>query len=118
VAHNLSYFLSLAPYTARARFMHPLLPLPQALNLVLVVLGAVFVFHHFRAKPVAVRGTFLGTLLLVAPLFLLFGWENEVRVFAICFPSAFMLAAHTVAELTLDTPMPRLTERTRPSLSG
>lgn len=101
-AHNLEYLLSVSPYLARARTYDPLLPVPISLNVLLLALGAAFVFYRFRSKPIEVYGMFFGTWLAVLPLFLMFGYANEVRVFALCFPAGFVLAGYTLADLSGD----------------
>jgi uncharacterized membrane protein YeaQ/YmgE (transglycosylase-associated protein family) len=44
-----------------------------------------------RRVPRLVERLFLASVAAVAPLFLLFGFENEVRVFALAFPALFVL---------------------------
>ena len=98
-AHNLAYLASPSPWLGRGRIFHPLLPYPSALNLLLVGLFVAFVAYRFRARPLELRVTFLALLLATLPLFLAYGFESEVRVFALAYPAAMALAAHTLAEM-------------------
>lgn len=106
-AHNAAYLASPSPWLGRARVFHPLLPYPSALNLLLVALFVAFIGTRFRSRPLELRVTFLALLLATLPLFLLFGYESEVRVFALCFPAGMALASFTLAEL--------LAEKTEPT---
>jgi hypothetical protein len=102
LAHNFEYLLSSAPWLGRGRVYHPIVPAPAALNIVLIALTVFFVGHQFPRRPLELRILLLTGLACLLPLYLLFGNENEVRVFALCFPSAMALAAHTLADLLAD----------------
>jgi hypothetical protein len=70
----------------------------HALNLFL--LGTLLALVWRRAYLREVRLIFLYSVLAYLPFFLLFGWKDEVRVFAPAFAAFVLLAAHGLREAT------------------
>jgi hypothetical protein len=99
LGENLRYLASLQPYTERARFVSALLPLPRSLNVALLAIGGGLLLSGFRNKPLTLRAMFLGVFALVFPLYLAFGWHDEIRVVGMTFPAGFALCAFTLRDL-------------------
>jgi len=78
---NLNFLLSVKPYFGFTDTYAPTLPTPSSINLVNLGLLLVVILQGARLKLWDNLVLFLGTALVILPLFLLFGYENEVRVF-------------------------------------
>lgn len=96
---NIAYLLSSAPYLGRDRSISPFVPTPVSLNIVLVAVVAGLLLMGRRGKPVELRAMFFGVMVFVIPLYLVFGWRNEIRVFGMAFPIAGVLAAFALRDL-------------------
>jgi len=97
--HNLEYWAKLRGFFATHDEFAMGIPLPvgaHILNLAVVIL--VWRFGR-RRVPSVVGPTFLWSIAAVAPLALLFGFENEVRVFASAAPAFVVLGAGAVDAL-------------------
>jgi hypothetical protein len=66
-------------------------PLPAGLNILVMTLFAVSIGLQWRRKSPELRTIFLATFAVLLPMFLVGGFIDEIRVFAILFPSAFVL---------------------------
>lgn len=96
---NMRFLASVDPYVGRERLISAFVPTPIALNAVLVGVVAGLLLHEWRAKPAILRAMFVGSVALVVPLYLVFGWRNEIRVFGMAFPVACCLASYTLQKL-------------------
>lgn len=70
---------------------------PRGLHVVNLLLLAGILWIARRRAPREVLHAFLLTALAILPLFLLFGWRDEIRVFGPAFPAFFALAASCFA---------------------
>lgn len=97
--HNLRYWASLRWLLATQDTFGTALPLPIAFNLLnLAALYAMWARGKAHV-PSEVARAFALSAVAVAPLLLLFGFENEIRVFAIAVPPLVALAGGAVASL-------------------
>jgi hypothetical protein len=95
-AHNLRYWSSLRWVFAYQDAFGTAVPLPVAFNVVnLAVLWGVWSIGEPRV-PREVARAFAWSAALVLPLLLLFGFENELRVFAVAVPPLVVLGAGAV----------------------
>ena len=74
-------------------------PAPRGLNLLNVAAFGLLIGYGWRSKDLLLRRVFLASVAVVFPLFLAFGFHDELRVFAIAFPALFLLASETVPAL-------------------
>ena len=103
-SENMAYFASLDPWLGRSKPFHPLAVFPASLNILSILMVFGFVFYRFATRPRQVK-IMLGALIgVLFPVFLVMGWQNEVRVFGMCFPLMMVLAAHTLADLIGEGP--------------
>jgi hypothetical protein len=94
--HNLRYWSSLRWAFASQDAFGTAVPLPVAFNLVnLAVLWGVWSCGE-RRVPREVTRAFAWSAALVFPLLLLFGFENEIRVFAVAIPPLVVIGAGAV----------------------
>ncbi len=97
--HNVRYWASLRWLVATQDAFGTALPFPIAFNLVnLAALYAVWARGKAHV-PAEVARAFALSALTVAPLLLLFGFENEIRVFAIAAPPLVVLAGGALSSL-------------------
>jgi hypothetical protein len=98
-AHNFEYWTKLRGFTATHDAFAMGIPLPVAAHIVnIAVVILVWRFGKTRVPPV-VAPAFLWSVVAVAPLALLFGFENEVRVFASAVPAFVVLGAGAIDAL-------------------
>jgi hypothetical protein len=91
--HNLRYWASLKWVFAFQDPFGTALPLPVAFNVVnLAALWAVWSIGRRRVPPMVGRA-FIWAIATVGPLLLLFGFENEMRVFSIAIPPLIVIGA-------------------------
>ena len=74
-------------------------PLPAAFNVVNVVLLAGILAYGWRGTPRIVVRAFALSVLAVMPLFLVFGYEDEVRVFTIAVPPLLVIGLFAIDAL-------------------
>jgi hypothetical protein len=98
-AHNVEYWASLRGLFASHDEFALGIPLPVGAH-ILNVAAAVLVWRFGKDRvPSVVGPSFVWSLVAVAPLALLFGFENEVRVFAVAAPAFVVLGAGVVDAL-------------------
>jgi hypothetical protein len=93
LARNLEFFLDPRSYLRVFDVYAVGIPAPQGFNLLSVAVLGALAGLGWRRKPPAVRRIFAVTAAVVLPLFLAFGYQDEVRVFAPAFPALFLLCA-------------------------
>lgn len=99
LAHNLAFLSDLSSYWRGFDAYAAGLPTPQGFHaLNLLFLAALLVLAWQRA-PRRLWWIFVFTTLAILPLFLLFGWEDELRVFGLAFPALFLLLVWTLRDL-------------------
>jgi hypothetical protein len=97
--HNLRYWASFKWLFAFQDAFGTALPFPVAFNVVnLAALWAIWSLGRHRVPPV-VAPAFAWGAFAVAPLLLLFGFENEMRVFAVALPPLVVLGAGAAVAL-------------------
>jgi hypothetical protein len=104
--HNLRYWASFGWLFASQDGFGTAVPLPVAFNVVnLAVLWSAWSIGRPRAPQPVVRA-FSWSALVVCPLLLLFGFENEIRVFTVAMPSLLVIGAGAVDSLYGSQPPP------------
>jgi hypothetical protein len=98
-AHNVAYWASLRWLVASHDEFAMGIPLPVGPHLVNVAVMALVWRFGRRRVPSVVAPAFLSSVAAVAPLALLFGFENEVRVFSVAVPAFVVLGAGAVDAL-------------------
>ena len=96
---NLAFLTDPSSYWSGFEAYTPGVQAPHAFHVVnLFLLGALLVLVWRRAYLREVRLIFLYTVLAYLPFFLLFGFKDEIRVFAPAFAAFVLLAAHGLRE--------------------
>jgi len=101
VQSNIPYWLSFRWLLSSDDLLGLGIPMPVATHVLILVLVVAAWANGRRRVPNLVERMLLVSVLAVAPLLVLFGFENQVRVFAMAFPSLFLLgvgAADSLAE--------------------
>jgi hypothetical protein len=94
--YNLHYWASMKWLLASRDFFGVGVRFPLAFHVVnLAILGCIWVLGK-RRVPREITRAFAWSVSVVTPLFLLFGFENEIRVFAIAVPPLVVLGAGAV----------------------
>lgn len=77
----------------------PLVPLPRGINLISLALLAFIALWRWQQKPLEVRRLFLLTGAATLPLYVLFGFLDEIRALSLVFPAIYLLGCHTLDDL-------------------
>lgn len=96
---NVLFFLSPEWYAKFFAPYAPLIPVPRGINLISLALVAFAVLWHWPARPPELRRLFLLSAGVTFPLYLLFGFLDEIRALSLVFPAIYLLACHTLADL-------------------
>ena len=96
---NVLFFLSPEWYAKFFSPYAPLIPLPRGINLISLALLAFVVLWRWPQKPLEVRRLFLLTSAVSLPLYLLFGFLDEIRALSLVFPAIYLLGCHTIDDL-------------------
>jgi hypothetical protein len=99
VLENLAYWTTPSHYFGFVDYYAKALPTPAPGNLVMIPLLGLLTFYAWRHKDRTVKTIFASSLAVFTPLYFIFGFENEVRVFTPCIPAFVVLAADTVRRL-------------------
>jgi hypothetical protein len=59
----------------------------------------VLVFYQWKEKPKDIKRLYLVMTAILFPLFLFFGYTDEVRVFYLIFPALYLLSYHTIVRI-------------------
>jgi len=89
--HNLGFLASPRTYLRFFDVYAAGVPAPQGLNVISASIFAFLMWAGIRRVPTDVKRIALITPLTILPLFLFFGWEDELRVFGIAFPAFFVV---------------------------
>jgi hypothetical protein len=97
---NLAYWASFRWIVATDDLLGLGFPLPIATNAVCLAFVVGLWAYGRRRVPALAPRMFVASLVAVTPVFLAFGFENEIRVFAIAFPTLFVLGVGAAEGLT------------------
>lgn len=93
---NLRFFVSPVAYLNAFDIYAPLVLTPRGFNVVsLAIFGTLFAYH-WRDKPLAVRRLLLATIGAIFPLYLAFGFRDEIRVFYMAATPLYLAGLHTI----------------------
>jgi hypothetical protein len=96
LAFNLRYLLSPEPYLSFHDIGAPLVPMPRPLNVVVLFVVGFALFYRWREKDARVRRVAVAMLVPLVPLFVAFGYRDEVRAFYLDFAPIFVLVCDTL----------------------
>lgn len=96
---NLDFLTSPESFFSFRKWYAETIPVPAGFNVVNLFLGGTLVFLGWKRKPRAVRMVFASSVLTLLPFFLVAGWRDEIRVFAMAFPSFLLLSVHTITRV-------------------
>lgn len=97
---NLAFWLDPASYTLFwDAYKVGLNIVPRASNIVFIGAAAFLVCCRWREKPLAAKRLFLYATAFNLPLFVYFGWADEIRTLGLMFPGMYLLGAHTLYRL-------------------
>jgi hypothetical protein len=104
--HNVEYWASLRGFFATHDEFAMGIPLPVGAHILNVAFVVLVWRCGMRRVPAVVSPSFVWSVAAVAPLALLFGFENEVRVFAVAVPAFVILGAGALDALYEHPPTP------------
>jgi hypothetical protein len=96
---NVLFFLSPEWYAKFFSPYAPLIPLPRGINLISLALLAFVVLWRWPQKPIELRRLLLLTGAVTLPLYVLFGFLDEIRALSLVFPAIYLLGCHSVDDL-------------------
>jgi hypothetical protein len=96
---NVLFFLSPEWYAKFFAPYAPLIPVPRGINGISLALVAFAVLWRWREKPLEFRRLFLLSAAVTFPLYVLFGFLDEIRALSLVFPAIYLLGCHTVDDL-------------------
>ncbi|MBW2400542.1 MAG: hypothetical protein JRG80_14870 [Deltaproteobacteria bacterium] len=87
---NVLFFLSPEWYAKFFTPFAPLIPIPRGINVFSLALLAFMVAWRWPAKPTPLRRLLLANAAITLPLYLLFGFLDEIRALSLLFPALFL----------------------------
>jgi len=96
---NLVFLIRTQTYFAFAPVYGPLVPFPVPFNLLALFLTGFAVLWRWSGKPVEVRRALLLVGAFLLPLYLTFGFLDEVRALGLAFPALYLAGFHTLFDL-------------------
>jgi len=97
---NLKYYCTIDPYIALFDVYSPFIPVPKAgMNVLFIFLTVSLIFYGWAEKPKHVKHSFILMFMFLFPLFIVFGYKDEVRDFYLCYPPFYLLVFHSVVKL-------------------
>src|SRR5207244_7022755 len=90
---HLQYLRSSLPYLSRFDPYAALVTVPAGLHVFNLAAVALLLWLVKGSRTVEVQWILIYTVLAIVPLFLMYGWRDEIRVFAPAFPALFLLVA-------------------------
>jgi hypothetical protein len=96
---NLIFLIRPQTYFGFAPVYGPLVPFPLPFNLIALFLAGFAVLWRWSGKPVEVRRALLLVGAFLLPVYLTFGFLDEVRALGLAFPALYLAGFHTVFDL-------------------
>ena len=96
---NLVFLIHPLTYFGFAPAYGPLVPFPLPFNLIALFLVGFALLWRWNEKPVEVRRALLLLGAALLPLYLTFGFLDEVRALGLAFPALYLAGFHTVFDL-------------------
>lgn len=92
---NLLFLISLDTYTSFFDAYGPLIPFPNAFNAIQLFLVGFAVCWRWAEKPREARWMVVLSAAAIGPLYLVFGFLDEIRALGLVFPALFVAGFHT-----------------------
>jgi hypothetical protein len=96
---NLIFLIHPQTYFGFAPVYGPLVPFPLPFNLLVLFLTGFAVLWRWSGKPLEVRRAVLLVGAFLLPVYLTFGFLDEVRALGLAFPALYLAGFHTVFDL-------------------
>lgn len=96
---NLLYLMNPSTYLGTFEGFGPLVPFPLAFHAISLFLVGFALFWRFGDKPTGVRRTLAALAVTLLPLYIVFGFLDEVRALSIAFPVFYLAGFHTLRDL-------------------
>jgi hypothetical protein len=96
---NLIFLIRPQTYFGFAPVYGPLVPFPLPFNLITLFLAGFAVLWRWSGKPVEVRRALLLVGAFLLPVYLTYGFLDEVRALGLAFPALYLAGFHTVFDL-------------------
>jgi hypothetical protein len=96
---NLLFFLSPEWYAKFFTPFAPLIPIPRGINLFSLALLAFLTAWRWSEKPAALRRLLLWNAVPTLPLYLLFGFLDEIRALSLLFPAIYLHGCWTLRDV-------------------
>lgn len=96
-----NYFLFFDPYFSGIRIFPRggIQIFPRGGNILTVSILSFLIFYKWREKPIKIKRLFFYTFIVNFPLFIIFGWRDEIRALSFVFPSIYLLSVHSIYNL-------------------
>ena len=97
-SENLTFWMSSAPYLRMTweRYLPGWMSAGGVANVLIAPVVAWLVAWRWREKPVEVRYGLYAAALVSLPLWVVFGFKDEVRALALMYPAVFLACGHTM----------------------
>jgi len=96
---NVLFFLSPEWYAKFFTPFAPLVPIPRGINLLSLALLAFMIGWRWHDKPIELRRLLLANAAITLPLYLLFGFLDEIRALSLLFPALFLHGCWTLRDV-------------------
>jgi hypothetical protein len=96
---NVLFFLSPEWYAKFFTPFAPLIPIPRGVNAFSLALVAFLIAWRWHDKPIELRRLLLANAAIALPLYLLFGFLDEIRALSLLFPALFLHACWTIDDV-------------------
>jgi hypothetical protein len=96
---NMEFYSSPRSWLFFMAIYAPLLPFPRGFNVIWVLFVAAMLFFGWREKPVILKQMFWVACAVNLPLFVLFGFKDEMRNLSLVFPAMYLLSTDTMMRL-------------------
>jgi len=93
---NLKFFATPSTYFSFVDIYALLIPVPRSFNVLNLALFVPLLLIGWRDKPLWVRRMFTGIMIVLIPLYVIWGAVDEIRVFYLALPAIYLLIIHTV----------------------
>lgn len=96
---NLLFWLNPSSYVRMYEIYVPVIEIPTGANVLFLALVIYMILYRLKEKRFLIRRLFFWPLIVIVPLFLVFGNRDEFRVMSPVFPGLYLLAFGTITQI-------------------
>ena len=96
---NVLFFLSPEWYAKFFTPFAPLIPIPRGINVISLAMVAFLLAWRWHDKAIELRRLLLANAALTIPLYLLFGFLDEIRALSMLFPALYLHGCWTLDDV-------------------